>query len=82
MMRSQRAAHGVEVNRDAGGHNDRLRMKISQVTGSTIDDEHADEQNDRGDRAGFGAVVAAGHPQGTHRIALNDRGKLGDAADR
>ena len=62
MMRSQGAAHGVKVNRDAGCHNDRLGMKISQVTGGAIDDEHADEQNDRGYGAGFGAVVAAGHP--------------------
>ena len=62
MMRSQRAAHGVEVDRDAGGHNDRLRMEIGKVTGGAIDDENADQQNDRGYRAGLGSIVAAGHP--------------------
>ena len=62
MMRSQSAAHGVKVNRDAGGDNDRLGMKISQVTGGAIDDEHADQQNESGYRASLGSVVAAGHP--------------------
>ena len=62
MMRSQGAAHGVKINRDARGDNHWLRMKISQVTGGAIRDKHADQQNDRGDGTGLGTIVAAGHP--------------------
>ena len=56
VMRSELAAHGVEVNRNAGGHNDRLRMKIGKVTGGAIDDENADQQNDRSYRASLGTT--------------------------
>ena len=81
-MRGERAAHGVEVNRDAGGHNHRLGMEIGQGPGGAIEDDHSYQKNDSGYRAGLGSIVAAGHPRGSHRIALNDRGKLGNAAHR
>ncbi len=71
-MRSQGAAHRVKVNRDAGGHNDRLRMKIGQAAGRSIDDENADKQDDGGHRTGLRAVIATGHPHRTHGIALDD----------
>ena len=72
MMRSQRAAHGVEVNRDAGSHDDRLSMKISQTAGRPVDDENADKDDHGGYHAALWAVIAARHPGRAHRIALND----------
>jgi len=71
-MRSERAAHGVEVNRDAGGHDNRLGMNIGQGPGGAVDDEHSNQKSDSRYRAGLGSIVATGHPCGAHRIALND----------
>ena len=72
MMRSECATHRVQVNRDSGGYDDRLRVKIGEPAGRPVDDEDTDQNDDGGDGAGFRAVVSAGHPHGAHGIALDD----------
>lgn len=82
MMWGESAAHRVEVHGDTRGHNDRLRVEIGQIAGSSVNDKDADKQDDSRHCTGFRAVVAAGHPGWAHRIALNNRRELGDATHR
>ena len=79
-MRSQGAAHRVQVNRDTGRYDDRLGVKKGQLTGGPVDNEDTDQDDDGGNSAGFRAVVSAGHPNRTHGIALDYGRKLGEAA--
>ena len=71
-MRSQGTAHRVEINGNAGSHNDWLSMKISQTARRSDDNEDADKNYDGSYHTAFGAVIAAGHPDRTYRITLND----------
>src|ERR1700733_6126756 len=56
MMRSERAAHSVEVNRDACGHDDWLGMKIGQGPGGAVDDEHSYQKHNNRYRAGLRSI--------------------------
>ena len=75
------AGCGVEIDRDAGRNDHGGVVFVVQVAGEAVDDWNCGKEDEEGYPGAVKTIAAAGEPEGTHGVTLDDGRVVVDAAD-